>query len=132
MTVKSFKQFLAEGYTAYVLDQISRHKLIEKFPPKFSKFIGHHITVNFGVSQDAGLPPQADIAVVGYAVEQGLEALVVTVNGEAARADGSTYHITWSLEPALGKRPVDSNALVQKGFTDVPPVKIQAYPEFCR
>ena len=116
-------------YTAYVLDDASRQRLEEKFPPKYSKFIGHHVTVEFGVPSDAEVPKPADIKVIGHVDSgDGLEALVVTVNGEKKRSDGSTYHITWSLDPDK-YAPKDSNELVKrKQYTIIKHIPIKTKP----
>lgn len=117
-------------YTAYVLDNKSFTKLIEKFPPKYSKILAHHITVKFGVPSDTPPPPDAEIKVVGYADSgDGLEALVVSVNGETVREDGKFYHITWSLEPNKYK-PVDSGDLIKHGkWTLMLSTPISAIPQ---
>ena len=99
-------------YTAYVLTDESRELLSAKFPPKYTKVIGHHVTVEFGVPEDTELPEEAEVKVIGEAdTGDGLQALVVSVNGSTRRPDGGTYHVTWSLEPERYK-PVDSNALI--------------------
>lgn len=104
-------------YIALVLDDQTRKTLKDVFPPKYRDFIGHHVTLKFGVSPDVSLPKQQNVEVIGYADdEQGLEALVVSVNGKTQRSDGSTYHITWSLDRSQGYKPVDSNKLVTKGY----------------
>ena len=122
-------------YTAYVLTEESRNKLKEKFPPKYSKFIGHHITYEFGVDSDADLPSNAEIKVIGYKDSgDGLEVLVVSVDGTSRRKDGNTYHITWSLEPEKYK-PVDSNKLLSTGkgrWKMILPIKIEAIPELLK
>lgn len=117
-------------YTAYVLDQASRALLKEKFPPRYETFIGHHITQQFGVSPDVPAPEDADIRVVGYVdSEDGIEALVVSVNGKKQRPDGSIYHITWSIDPSSGYKPKDSNNLLKnKRYTIVRPIPIQTEP----
>jgi hypothetical protein len=108
---------LFEMYTAYVLDDKSRRSLAKVFPPKYPEFVGHHITLKFGVPKDTKKPRPADISIVGYADDgEGLEALVVSVNGKTIRPDGKTYHITWSLDRSKGRKPVQSNALVQQGY----------------
>ena len=122
-------QLLREGYVAYVLDDQSRKQLAKRFPPKYPEWIGHHATVEFGVPKDNTLPfgDVADIQVIGYAEDDGIETLVVTVNGELKRPDGKTYHITWSLDRSKGRKPVDSNSVIaERGFTKVDPVAVSA------
>ena len=118
-------------YTAYVLTDASRDALLEKFPPKYSKVIGHHVTVEFGVPEDTELPEDANLRVIGEADSgDGLQALVVSVDGTIRRPDGGTYHITWSLEPDRYK-PVDSNTLIadyEKRWKIVIGMPIEAEP----
>lgn len=120
-------------YTAYVLDQASRDILEKKFPPKYPKFVGHHVTVQFGVPADTEAPAPAQLKVVGYVdSDDGLEALVVSVNGSSARPDGKLYHITWSLNPDKYK-PVDSNTLLKaKRFTIIRSIPIATTPELLK
>ena len=118
-------------YTAYVLTDASRDALLEKFPPKYSKVIGHHVTVEFGVPEDTELPEDANLRVIGEADSgDGLQALVVSVDGTIRRPDGGTYHITWSLEPDRYK-PADSNTLIadyEKRWKIVIGMPIEAEP----
>lgn len=119
-----------ENYTVYVLDQSSREALEARFPPKYPKFIGHHITYQFGVPANTEVPPPAQLKVVGRVDSgDGLEALVVSINGSTSRTDGKTYHITWSLDPGKYK-PADSNdVLASKRFTLTRAIPISATPE---
>ena len=115
----SFSQYLLnEMYIALVLNDQTRAKLRDTFPPKYKEFIGHHVTLKFGVPKDTPLPKhQHTTEVVGYADDgEGIEALVVAVNGKTQRSDGSTYHITWSIDRSKGYKPVDSNKLLSKGY----------------
>jgi hypothetical protein len=45
---------------------------------------------------------------------EGLQALVVQIDGTSDRPDGSTYHITWSLDRARGRRAADSNEVIKR------------------
>ena len=40
--------------------------------------------------------------------------LVVAIDGTTDRPDGSTYHISWSLDPARGRRAVQSNEVIRR------------------
>lgn len=124
---------LFEMYTAYVLDGKSRRELVKRFPPKYPELIGHHATVKFGVPKDAPKPRPAKLEVVGYADDgEGLEALVVAVNGKVHRPDGSLYHITWSLDRSKGRKPVQSNTLVQAGYDPIDSIPITTTGEVLR
>lgn len=107
------------SYFAYTLSNGVRESLKMQFPPKFSDFIGQHITVWFGGNPPdvvlSGLGQVSHVKVIGYAADESLEALVVAVDGESERPDGKVYHITWSLDREQGRKPVDSNAVIAAG-----------------
>jgi 8-oxo-dGTP pyrophosphatase MutT (NUDIX family) len=117
-------------YTAYVLTPAARAKLLEAFPPKFPDVIAHHATLKFGVPKDAEAPAPAELMAVGYANDESLEAVVVSVDGTTKRPDGSTYHITLSLDRSKGRKPVDSNKVVQAGWEPIAqPFAIETLPQ---
>lgn len=119
------------GYQAFELSSESRSRLAAVFPPKFSDFIGHHITYRRGAKSDQPLPEANTFTVVGYACnEEGIEALVVEVDGTTVRKDGGTYHITWSLDREAGFKPVKSNDLLLGGWEKVPAINITATAKF--
>ncbi len=125
-----------KGISAYILDERSRSALAEEFPPRFEKFIGHHVTYHFGASDKDELPPAGRYEVVGYAYQMerrpngsGIEALVVSINGSTERPDGGTYHITWSHGP--GYAPKNSNDIIARGWKELDsPIEIQMEPVF--
>lgn len=101
------------SYVAFVLSDISRAKIIERFKPKFPDVIAHHVTHRMGVSNIVDTTNHI-IAVYGYVKDDSLEALLVTVNGRSTRPDGKKYHITLSLDRSLGRKPVDSNKVIEQ------------------
>lgn len=109
------------GYLAVVLDPASRATLLEVFPPAFPDVIAHHVTVARGVPKpaDDDLGSRHTIRIVGHAVDDSLETLVVQVDGRLQRADGKIYHITWSMDKATGRKAKESNDLIANGFTPV-------------
>lgn len=124
------ESLLTESYTALILDQGSRHSLERIFPPKYPTWIGHHVTLDFGVPRDTPAPPLPQKVVVYAYVDDGqsIEALAVEVDGQRKRADGRLYHITWSLD-LTKRKPKDSNILLQsEPLQPVPPVAIQVHP----
>jgi hypothetical protein len=118
------------AYTAYVISAESRVAILNRFPPKFSDVICHHVTERFGVAKGKKfLPEPVKIVVVGYACDNSLETLIVTVNGTITRPDDMVYHITLSLERSKGRKPVDSNHLIASlGWSNVEPLTIEAIP----
>jgi hypothetical protein len=113
-------------FTAYNLTKASRRELMKHFPPKFN-LVAHHVTVEFDVPEDTPVPGYAELKVVGYASDDTLEALVVSVNGTTTRKDGSTYHLTWSK--TSDRSSAESNAVIaQNGWTKVGPFDMWATP----
>jgi hypothetical protein len=111
----------------WLLDRDQRLLLLEHFPPIWPDVIADHVTLTRG----RDLPPPVSAAIIGEVDDgEGLQALVVAVEGTAARPDGSIYHITWSLDAARGRKPVESNAVLARiGWQPLdPPVPILLAP----
>lgn len=106
----------------WILDDADRARLLERFPPRYAKLIAHHVTL-WSHKAAKPVPGPASFNVVGHADDgRGIEALVVTCDGKTQRPDGSTYHITWSLDPDSGLAPKHSNDLIaEAGWAPVEP-----------
>lgn len=108
------------SYVAFVLDEVSQNECIKRFPSKFPDVYTHHVTLEFGVKSshiiDQSYLPL--IIVIGYVCDDSLESLIVTVDGNPIRKDGNKYHITLSLDKSKGRKPVDSNNLVNNTQTN--------------
>lgn len=118
---------IIKGYSCYTIPTDVRTRIFEQFPPKYSRVIANHITETFGItSTEMALPKntkkterQNNINVYGYLDSgDGIETLLVTVNGKFARPDGKHFHITLSLDPSK-YTPKDSNALIKRNFSNV-------------
>lgn len=107
-----------------------RARLLGRFPPSYPDLVADHVTLQADAPADAALPPSENGRVVGIADDgHSLQALVVEIGGTTDRPDGSTYHITWSLDRAAGRKPVESNDLIrEKGWREVEPVPIALAP----
>ena len=99
------------------LDRDQRESLLERFPPRYADVIADHVTLKTN-SEHEELPGPAEAAIVGRADDDdSLECLVVTINGTTDRPDGSTFHITWSLDKSKGREARESNdVLKEKGW----------------
>ena len=121
---------IASQYLAFELSGASRVSLWTQFKPHFKKVMCQHITVQFNLTEESAVLLQeqlanANLQVVGFQIGDGVECLVVEVNGSSRRPDGGCYHITLSL--ADGHKPVESNQLIkQQGFQTCVPVGIEA------
>jgi hypothetical protein len=103
--------------TGWKLPEDERELLLRRFPPKYENVVADHVTLRTGATPQTPLPRKPDDArVIGWADDgQGLECLVVELDGTFDRPDGSTYHITWSL--GAGRRARESNdLLMNSGF----------------
>ncbi len=106
---------MAKGYTAFVLPEAERARLLGIYPTMFKNVVAHHVTDEFGVSGPRVDFDEGQFFVVGQVCEDGVQALVVDHYLdcgliESYRSDGKRYHITWSLAP--NRRPVDSNRVI--------------------
>jgi hypothetical protein len=100
----------ADPVLGWRLDPEDRDALLGRFPPRYPNVVADHIT--FGrVSEAPTMPIHRSARVIGRADDgEGVEALVVELGGEAARWDGSSYHMTWSL--AEGRVMKESNDVI--------------------
>src|SRR5262245_9833882 len=98
----------------WMLDRGQREQLLDRFPPRYADVIADHVTLKSN-SEREELPGPAEAVIVGQADdEDSLECLVVTINGTTDRPDGSTFHITWSLDKSKGREARESNDLLKE------------------
>jgi hypothetical protein len=101
--------------TGWKLEAGDRASLLERFRPLFADLVADHVTLRSGTDARTPLPRETSGEVVGEIDDgAGVQALVVRIGGTTDRSDGSTYHITWSLDRARGRRPVESNAVIAR------------------
>ncbi len=101
--------------TGWKLDEQDRAALLARFVPRFRDVVADHVTLRTGTDEGTLLPRETRGEVVGEIDDgAGVEALVVRIGGTTDRSDGSTYHITWSLDRAGGRRPVESNDVIRR------------------
>src|SRR5687767_6055364 len=97
--------------TGWKLDRDQRRELLQQFPPKFRYTVADHVTLAVRAAGEAPLPQESEGEIIGRADDgRGVEAMVVRIDGTTDRPDGSTYHITWSLED--GRQAKESNAML--------------------
>jgi hypothetical protein len=115
----------------WLLDEGERATLLERFAPAYPDVVAHHVTLASGTNETTPLPSEYAAEVVGIADDgEGVQALVVRIGGTTARADGGTYHITWSLDRAKGRKAQHSNdVLARQGWTRfASPIAIRLIP----
>ena len=107
----------------------ARDGLLELFPARYERVVADHVTLRVGASDETPLPRQVNAQIVGEGDDrEGVQCLVVEIDGTTDRPDGSTYHITWSLGP--GRKAKESNDVLRDcGWTHVDrPVAIDIEP----
>lgn len=113
------------------LDPEERRQLLERIRPVYRKAIADHVTLASRVKEYAPLPTETGGLIVGQIDDDaGLQALVVEIGGTTGRPDGSTYHITWSLDDNRGREAVQSNGVLARlGWRPLPePIPITLIP----
>jgi hypothetical protein len=101
-----------ETVIGWKLDRDQRRELLLQFPPRYRNVVADHVTLRSRSSSEAALPEETHGEIVGRADDgRGVEAMVVSIAGTTDRPDGSTYHITWSLED--GRRAQESNDVIR-------------------
>jgi hypothetical protein len=111
------------------LDEADRAALLERFPPEWPDIVADHITLEADADDDAPLPTAERAEIVGGINDgEGLQAMVVAIDGSTDRPDGGTYHITWSLDRRRGREAIQSNdVLALRGWRpldDPAPIRI--------
>jgi hypothetical protein len=96
------------------LDRGERERLLRRFPARYDDSDADHVTLKTNAAKDS-LPQPVEAAIVGHADDgDSLECMVVTVDGTTDRPDGSTFHITWSLDKSKGRKARESNDLLKE------------------
>ena len=119
---------MTRAIVGWKLDRGERETLLRRHPPRYAEIVADHVTLKVG-SRD--LPADVRAAIVGHADDgEGVEAMVVTIDGTTDRPDGSTYHITWSLGP--GRKAKESNdVLRERGWQELDhPIPMTLRPAF--
>lgn len=122
---------MEDDVVGWKLDREQRVALLLRFAPAYPYVVADHVTLASRVSPEQAPPGEVEAAIVGEADDgEGVQALVVSIDGATARPDGSTYHITWSLDRERGRRAVESNAVIARlGWRALPnPVPLRLIP----
>jgi len=119
---------MSKGYLALVLDDEAREDIFWILTPKYKNIFCHHITVEFGIEKPEIVGENKSIEIIGYACGDGVESLVVSIDGEIRRKDGGFFHITLSLED--GRKPFESNKLLENGWMPLNSIEIKAKETF--
>jgi hypothetical protein len=100
--------------TGWKVEGADRDRLLERFAPRWPNVIADHVTLDAQPGARTPTPERVSAAIVGEADDgEGLQAMVVAIDGSTDRPDGSTFHITWSLDRAKGRKPVESNDVIR-------------------
>jgi hypothetical protein len=117
-----------DSVIGWKLDREQRKELLQQFPPRYREVDADHVTLRTKAAEDSPMPRETEAEIVGRSNDgNGVEAMVVAIGGTTDRPDGSSYHITWSLEP--GRQAQESNGVIaERGWVpfDLPmPVRLE-------
>lgn len=102
-----------DSVIGWKLDRNQRTELLQQFPARYRNVDADHVTLSIRSSRSAPLPEETHGEIVGRVDDgRGVEAMVVRIDGTTDRPDGSTYHITWSLED--GRKAKESNDVLRE------------------
>jgi hypothetical protein len=112
------------------LNRAEREALLARIPPAYPDVVADHVTLAVDDRGSQPLPGPETGTIVGIGDDgDGVQALVVEINGTTDRPDGSTYHVTWSLDKGRGRRAKDSNdVLRRKGWRSLDATAIELTP----
>ena len=102
-------------YTAYVIAEAERKRILDVFPAKFDKIIAHHVTYEFGTMPDQKPPTVTNARIVGCHANDRIQALVVELDDhkfQKAQDDQRYLHLTLSRDTTQNVRNVESNQLI--------------------
>jgi len=129
-----------KGYTAYLIPEKERNKILSLFSPSFEKLILHHITHEFDVYSGKQIPDCRKAKITGYVKyvdenNKGIEIFIVSVCGKSRRPDGNLYHITFSLseskyKPFMSNRFINSSEYDKEYKKLKKPLEIEVEPVF--
>jgi hypothetical protein len=106
---------MAMRVTGWKLPADERRRLLDRFTPRFADVIADHVTLDAKAGADTPLPSETSGEVIGEIDDgAGVQALVVRIGGTIDRPDGSTYHITWSLDQRAGRHARESNDVIAR------------------
>ena len=119
---------LPPTFVGWLLPEADRPRLLERFPPAYDEVVADHVT--FTAPRGVARPDLRSARIVGLADDgKGVQALVVEINGATDRPDGSTYHLTWSLDSAIHRDAHESNDVIRDlGWRRIEPVAITLLP----
>lgn len=115
--------------TGWKLDEQDRATLLQRFAPTWPDVIADHVTLDARATSSTPLPDEVSAEIIGTVDDgAGLQAMIIAINGSTDRPDGSSYHITWSLDRAQGRQPVQSNDVIARlgwrAFADAVPIRL--------
>ena len=117
----------------WLLDDAERPELLRRFWLTYPDVDAHHVTLQAKAPADVPLPTATAGEIVGEANDgRGIQAFIVRIGGTTDRPDGSTYHITWSLDQGAGRKAVESNVVIAiQGWVGCDPLPVRLQPARC-
>lgn len=112
------------------LEDDDRAALLARFPPAYPEVLASHVVLKARARARERLPEPSRGRVIGQVDDGcGMQCLVLEVEGDLIRWDGGVFHLCWSLDPARGRRPAESEGVIAwLGWTPVEPAPVGLVP----
>jgi len=102
---------VAQLTIGWKLDRQQRAALLARYPARYENVVADHVTLSVAGSEQP--EPLSNAEIIGYVDdENGIEAMIVAIDGSTVRPDGKIWHITWST--ASGRTARESNDVIAK------------------
>jgi hypothetical protein len=129
MTTASFRRANYSGWRIANRSEFLEELAMNGFTPNHARVIAEHVTYRY--SDRSVAPTVSDVRAVGWVSADGVDVVLVEVDGVRFRPDGRLYHVTVSLGP--GCQPKDSNLALGEAVRTgsvlaVPNIRIQTDP----
>lgn len=102
-------------YRAYTLTPADKAALLRRFPPTHPRVIADHISAQSLQHMHLVKDGPATGEVIGTFDKDGMQALIVRVNGSETTASGAPFHVSWSTDFGKHSREIGP-AIARLGF----------------
>jgi len=111
------------GFTALNLSEEDQSLILNNIQVSFEEIVNHHITLAFNIPKPNEDKTFNSVEVVGHCKGEDIECLVVEINGNRTREDGSIYHVTLSKKKDV-ENYMSNHILKTEEIKEINPITI--------